>query len=78
MEYWKYKLKEIVKINYFFDLEVSDTDIKDLNKITSGDFAVVKKRAEFHNRLWDKKWLINELQIEVSHKKDKSSNIGWF
>ena len=73
---FKYLKSEQIKIGFdhFFDLEVSDTDIKDLNKITSGDFAVVKKRAEFHNRLWDKKWLINELQTEVSHKKDKSSN----
>lgn len=41
-----------------------------LSRLTAGDFALVKKQAEFQNKLTDEKWLISQLTEEMNLKKD--------
>ena len=40
-----------------------------LSKITSGDFAVIKKQAEYQGKMKDKEWLIQKLTEEMNQKK---------
>ena len=57
---------------HFFNLDISE-DLH-LSKLTSGDFAVIKKQATFENRLQDKDWLINRLIDEMNRKKELITN----
>lgn len=52
---------------YFFDIEI--TERLNLSRLTSGDFAVVKKQAEFSGYLNDKDLLIEKLTEEMNQKK---------
>jgi SpoVK/Ycf46/Vps4 family AAA+-type ATPase len=52
---------------YFFDIEI--TERLNLSKLTSGDFAVVKKQAEFSGYLNNKDLLIEKLTEEMNQKK---------
>lgn len=57
---------------FFFDIDL--TEKVRLSKLTSGDFAVVKKQAEFSGKLNDKDWLLDRLIIEMNQKKALTSN----
>lgn len=57
----------ILAFKHFFDLKI--TDKLYLSKLTSGDFAVIKKQAEFQGKLNDKDWLIQKLTDEMNQKK---------
>ena len=41
-----------------------------LSRLASGDFAIVKKQAEFQGKLKDKKWLIERLTEEMNNKRE--------
>lgn len=56
---------------YFFNIDI--TENLGLSKITSGDFAVIKKQAEFQCKMNDKDWLIEQLKLEQNNKKDLST-----
>lgn len=56
---------------YFFNIDI--TENLGLSKITSGDFAVIKKQAEFQCKTNDKDWLIEQLKLEQNNKKDLST-----
>ena len=70
-----YKIKfdylkpEQIKIafKHFFNINIEEN--LHLSRLTSGDFAIIKKQAEFQNKLNDKDWLINKLTIEMEQKK---------
>lgn len=70
-----YKIKfdylkpEQIKIafKHFFNINIEEN--LHLSRLTSGDFAIIKKQAEFQNKLNDKDWLINRLTIEMEQKK---------
>lgn len=46
-----------------------------LSRLTSGDFSVVKKQAEFMDKLNDKDWLLEHLREEMNRKKDDQSSM---
>lgn len=52
---------------HFFDLDINRP--LHLSRLTSGDFAVVKKQAEFEDKLQDEDWLIKKLEYEMNQKK---------
>ena len=52
----------------FFGLTIKE-DLH-LSRLSSGDFAVVKKQAEFQGKLKDKNWLINRLTDEMNAKRE--------
>ena len=60
------QIKEAFK--FFFNIEL--TERLHLSKLTSGDFALIKKQAQFMNKLTDKDWIINKLEEEMNNKKD--------
>lgn len=53
---------------HFFGINIKE-DLH-LSRLTSGDFALVKKQAEFQGKLKDKSWLIDRLTEEMNQKKD--------
>ena len=53
---------------HFFGINIKE-DLH-LSRLTSGDFAFVKKQAEFQGKLKDKSWLIDRLTEEMNQKKD--------
>lgn len=52
----------------FFGLTIREN--LHLSRLSSGDFAVVKKQAEFQGKLKDKAWLIERLSDEMSNKRE--------
>ena len=65
-----YLTSEQVKLafKHFFGMNIVE-DLH-LSRLTSGDFALVKKQAEFQGKLKDKHWLIDRLTEEMNQKKD--------
>ena len=69
-----YLTSEQVKLafKHFFNITIKE-DLH-LSRLTSGDFALVKKQAEFQDKLKDKQWLIDRLTEEMMQKKDSISS----
>ena len=69
-----YLKSEQVKLafKHFFGINIKEN--LHLSRLTSGDFALVKKQAEFQDKLKDKKWLIDRLTEEMQQKKDSRSS----
>jgi len=57
---------------YFFNIKLKEN--LHLSRLTSGDFAVIKKQAEFQSKLSDKTWLVNKLTEEMNQKKMLNAN----
>ena len=64
-----YLTNEQIKIafKHFFNIDIKEN--LHLSRLTSGDFAVIKKQAIFENKLDNKDWLINRLTEEMNQKK---------
>ena len=60
------QIKEAFK--FFFNIKL--TERLHLSRLTSGDFALIKKQAQFMNKLIDKDWIINRLEEEMKNKRD--------
>lgn len=58
-----------IAFKFFFNIELNDKE-STINNVTSGDFAIIKKKAEYLNKLNDKNWLLNTLLTEIKNKKD--------
>ncbi|MHA1575493.1 MAG: AAA family ATPase [Alphaproteobacteria bacterium] len=54
----------------FFNIKVTG-NISELKMITTGDFAVVQKKAEFLDTLKDEKYIIQMLKEEMKNKNEK-------
>lgn len=74
-----YLTNEQVKLafKYFFNVDINEN--LHLSRLTSGDFAVIKKQADFQGKLNDKEWLIEKLTEEMNQKKmfDSSKKISF-
>lgn len=64
-----YLTKDQIKLafKHFFDLDITENLY--LSRLTSGDFAVIKKQAEYQGKMKDKEWLIQKLTEEMNQKK---------
>lgn len=60
-----------IAFDFFFNIKLND-DEATINNVTSGDFAIIKKKAEYLNKLTDKDWLLEALCTEIKNKKDFS------
>ncbi|MBR5904542.1 MAG: AAA family ATPase [Alphaproteobacteria bacterium] len=67
--------KQIIKaFKHFFDMEVDESDIQELNKLAPGDFKVVQKQSVFLDAQ-DKQQIIEMLLKEQASKDIRSSGI---
>lgn len=67
--------KQVIRaFKHFFDLDVDDNDIKELNKLAPGDFKVVQKQSAFLD-INDKQQIIDMLHKEQDSKDIRSSGI---
>lgn len=64
-----YLTEEQIKKAFKFFFGINITEKLHLSKLTSGDFAIVKKKAEYVNKLADKDWLLSKLTEEMNQKK---------
>lgn len=64
-----YLTEEQIKKAFKFFFGINITEKLHLSKLTSGDFAIVKKKAEYINKLADKDWLLSKLTEEMNQKK---------
>ncbi|MBR3930722.1 MAG: AAA family ATPase [Alphaproteobacteria bacterium] len=63
----------VLAFSDFFDLTVSESDVRNLTYLTPGDFAVVKRRADIMGTT-DTSELINMLSSEMAAKNIRNSN----
>lgn len=57
---------------HFFDIDINEN--LGLTKLTPGDFAIIKKQAEYQGKLKDKDWIIENLKQESENKKNKATS----
>jgi len=68
--------KQIVKaFKHFFDMEVDENDVQELNKVSPGDFKVIQKQSVFLD-VQDKQQIIDMLLKEQESKDIRSSGIA--